>query len=152
MRALHLIGLVLAVSTCFAADPVLDISNAAIAALQVPGSADFLVADGDDVWITNQGRVEQLRRGEPRPIATVRMPQPAGAMAIGFGSLWVASGGTNQSLHRINRDTARVEAVIPTGLADLGGELSVAVGAGSVWLLTDAKGEVSSIDPARNAA
>jgi len=151
MSALHLIGLVLAVSPCFAADGVLDISKSAIATLQVPGSADFLIADGDDVWITNQGRVERLRCGEPRPIATVRMPQPAGAMAIGFGSLWVASGGTNQSLHRIGRDTARVDAVIPTGLADPDGELSVAVGAGSVWLLTDRKGELSRIDPAKNA-
>ena len=151
MRALHITGLVLTVSTCFAADPVLDISKAAAATLQIPGNPDFLAVDGDDVWITNQGRVERLRCGDPRPITTVRMPQPAGAMAIGFGSLWVASGGANGSLHRINRDTARVDTVIPTGLADPSGELSVAVGAGSVWLLTDAKGELSRIDPATNA-
>ena len=108
---------------------------ATYATLQIPGNPDFLVSDGDDVWITNQGRVERLRYGEPNPITTVRMPRPAGAMAMGFGALWVASVGKNRSWHRINRDTGAIDAVIPTGLADPSGELSVAVGAGSVWLL-----------------
>src|SRR5215469_15454122 len=36
------------------------IGQSAVATLHVPGFADFLVADGDAVWATNQGRVEKL--------------------------------------------------------------------------------------------
>jgi YVTN family beta-propeller protein len=70
-------------------------------------------------------------------------------MELGFGSVWVANC-QDQSLYRINRETARVEATIATGLADRRGELSVAVGAGSVWVLTDTAGILSRVDPATN--
>ncbi len=42
-------------------------------------------------------------------------------------------------------------ATIATGVADPSGELSIAAGAGSIWLLTDSAGTLSRIDPAGNA-
>jgi mono/diheme cytochrome c family protein len=125
------------------------IADAAAATLVIPGSADFLVADDDAVWITNRGRLEKLVRNEPAPVASVVMPRPCGAPAVGFGAVWVANC-TDRSLYRIDRSTATVTATIATGLADRSGELSVAAGAGSVWVLSDAAGVLSRIDPQTN--
>lgn len=125
------------------------ITTRAIATLKIPGSADFLVADGDAVWITNRGRMEKLTRDQPAPVASVPVPRPCGVPAIGFGAVWVANC-RDRSLCRVDTATATVAATIPTGLADRSGELSVAAGAGSIWLLTDAAGVLSRIDPATN--
>ena len=127
----------------------IPIAERAIATMKVPGFADFLVADGDSVWATNEGRVEKLQYDHTGPIATVLVPNPCGAMEIGFGALWVANC-KDSSLFRIDLKTTRVTAVIPTKLADPYGELSIAVGAGSVWLLTDESGILSRIDPQSN--
>src|SRR3954451_5930625 len=128
----------------------LPIARRAVATLDVPGAADFLVADGDDVWATNDARVEKLRRDRPLPVASIPMPNPCGAMAVAFDAVWVAEC-RDASLYRIDRTTMRVVATIPTGLADPRGELSVAAGAGSVWLLTDRAGVLSRVDPATNS-
>ena len=125
------------------------IEKAAIATLTIPGYADFLVADGDSVWTTNEGRVERLSVGSPSPVASVSVPSPCGAMAIGFESLWVADC-KSLSVYRIDLETNKVVSIINTGLADPGGELSLAVGAGSVWVLTDSKGELARVDPQSN--
>jgi len=125
------------------------IAQRAVVTLKVPGFADFLVADGDGVWTTNDGRVEKLERDHTKPVATVSVPNPCGAMEIGFGALWVANC-QDSSLYRIDLQIARVTAVIPTGLADPNGELSLAVGGGSVWLLTDERGILSRVDPQTN--
>jgi virginiamycin B lyase len=119
------------------------------ASLKVPGFADFLVADGEAVWTTNRGRIEKLQRDQPRPVTTVAVPNPCGAMEVGFGAVWVANC-QDVSLYRIDRQSARVAAIIPTGLADRRGELSVAIGADSVWILTDQAGILARIDPKTN--
>ena len=72
-----------------------------------------------------------------------------GVMAVGFGSLWVASC-EQKTVYRINLKSGIIESVIHTGLADEEGELSIAVGAGSVWVLTNNKGELSRINPESN--
>ncbi|MET0551671.1 MAG: YncE family protein [Vicinamibacteria bacterium] len=132
-----------------AAPPLLSLDDRAVATLQVPGSADFVALAGDDAWVTNEGRVENLRAGSPQPVATVPIDAPGGAPAVGFGSLWVADC-RHRALVRVDLASQAVQAVVATGLADPEGELSVAAGAGSVWLLTDAAGVLSRIDPATN--
>jgi virginiamycin B lyase len=129
--------------------PIKAIAERAVATLKIPGYADFLVADGDAVWVTNRGRIEKLDRGHAQPVATVSVPKPCGTMAIGFGAVWVANC-RETSIYRIDRQTARVSAIIPTTLADPTGELSVDVGAGSVWVLTESKGVLSRINPETN--
>src|SRR6185295_5182295 len=59
--------------------PTTQIADRALATLKIPGSADFLAADGDDVWITNRGRMEKLQRDQPAPVASVEVPRPCGA-------------------------------------------------------------------------
>ncbi|QDH34312.1 YncE family protein [Porphyrobacter sp. YT40] len=116
-------------------------------AMKVPGFADFLAVDGDTVWVTNDGRVEQW--SPTGKLAATPVPRPCGTMAIAEGSLWVANckGG---EVWRINLETAAVEAKIATGLANPKGETNVVAGAGAVWVPSDAAGKVARIDPATN--
>jgi len=125
------------------------IAKAATATLIIPGFADFLALDGEGAWITNEGRVERLVEGESKPVATVPVTEPCGGMAVDFGSLWVADC-KERAVIRIGLISHKVEAKIATGLADPTGELSIATGAGSVWILSDATGKLARIDPATN--
>ena len=132
--------------------PLIDgapIAKDAITTLMVPGFADFLALDGDGAWVTNEGRVERLLATESKPVATVSVTKPCGAMATDFGSLWVADC-KEQAVIRIGLTSQKVEAKIATGLADPTGELSIATGAGSVWILSDPAGKLARIDPATN--
>lgn len=125
------------------------IASRAVATLSIPGYVDFLASDGAAVWVTNEGRVEQLRIGDARPVASVLVPQPCGAMVAAFGSLWVA-GCKERALYRIDLARHRIVAVIRTGLADPSGELSLAAGAGSIWVLSDSAGRLARVDPRTN--
>lgn len=128
-------------------------SSAAAAApraqvITVPGFADFLAVDGATVWATNKGRVEHWsRQGK---LAEVAMPHPCGAMAIDSGSLWVADC-KDRTLNRIDLATAKITAVVPTGIANPRGELNVVAGAGSIWVASDDKGTIARVDPATNS-
>jgi virginiamycin B lyase len=126
------------------------IDKHAVATLKIPGYVDFLAADGRAVWATNEGRVEKLQVDRAAPVATVTVPAPCGAMAVAFESLWVANC-KDASVYRIDLKSLKVTARVPTGLADPKGELSLAAGAGSVWVLSDASGVLSRIDAATNS-
>jgi streptogramin lyase len=115
--------------------------------LQVPGFADFIAVDGDSVWVTNKGRVE--RWSKAGKLAEVAMAHPCGAMTITAGALWVADC-QDKTLNRINTKTAKIAAVIPTGLASPDGEMNVVSGAGSVWVASDKTGLIARVDPASN--
>jgi DNA-binding beta-propeller fold protein YncE len=114
----------------------------------VPGFADFLAVDGATVWATNAGRVEHW--STTGILASVEVPRPCGAMAMGFGSLWVANckGG---EVYRIDPKTAQIVAKIPAGIGP-SGEMNVVAGAGSIWVPSQHYGKVSRIDPSINAA
>jgi len=127
----------------------ISIHTRAARTLVLADSVDFLVADGTAVWVTNRGRIEKLDADHDGPIATVAIPSPCGVMATGFGAVWVANCG-DASVYRVDSRTMAVTALIPTGLADPEGELSLAAGAGSIWVLTDRLGVLSRIDPATN--
>jgi streptogramin lyase len=111
----------------------------------VPDFGDFLVVDGDTVWMTNRGRLEHWGRGGL--IAKVAMARPCGAMAMAGGAVWVADCVAG-AVHRVDPATATITATVNTGIADKSGELNVVAGAGSVWVASAAAGEVARIDPA----
>ncbi|KRA81176.1 hypothetical protein [Altererythrobacter sp. Root672] len=113
----------------------------------VPGFADFLAIDGTTVWTTNDGRVEQW--STEGKVASTAVPRPCGAMSVAFGSLWVANC-KDGNLYRIDVKTAAVQAIIPTGIANPKGETNVVVGAGSIWVPSDAAGKIARVDPASN--
>ena len=125
------------------------IADHAIATLTIPGYVDFLAADGQDVWATNEDRVEKLRADQPGPVAMIPVPRPCGAMVVAHGSLWVASC-RDLAVVRLDLASGTVAAHIRTGLADGDGELSLAAGAGSIWVLSRAAGVLSRIDATTN--
>ena len=61
------------------------IAKKAIATLHLKGYPDFLAADIDGVWVTNENRIEKLVFGNKEPVLSIAIPQPCGAMAIGCG-------------------------------------------------------------------
>jgi len=130
-------------------DSMTAIGKAARVTLRIPGYADFLALDTGGAWVTNSGRVERLVADAPGPVASVAMPEPCGAMAVDFGALWVADC-KERAVFRVGLESHKVDARVATGLADPTGELSIATGAGSVWILTDATGVLSRIDPGTN--
>ena len=129
--------------------PLTPIAAHARATLVLPGFADFLVADGRTVWVTNEGRIEQLSADHPRPMRAVPIPEPCGAMSVAYGSVWVANC-QDGSIYRIDRRSGKVTAIIPTGLADKNGELSLAAGANAIWVLSDSQGVLSRVDVPTN--
>jgi virginiamycin B lyase len=130
--------------------PAQPIASRAYQTLHVRGYADFLVLHDGYAWVTNESRVERLAPDDSVPVAVVPINDPCGAMTIDFGALWVANCRT-RSLVRVDLSSAAMVAEIPTGLADPTGELSVASGAGSVWVLSDSNGLLSRIDPLNNS-
>ena len=63
----------------------LNISKVATVVLKLDGYPDFMVPDGNDVWITNEKRVDKLSSKSTSPILSAAVPSPCGAMAVGFG-------------------------------------------------------------------
>lgn len=117
--------------------------------ITVPGFVDFLLVDGDTVWATNatsrtEGMLEQW--STEGKLASVAMPRPCGTMAMAEGHIWQASC-PELKVYKINAETAEIVAVLDTGLAEPSGETNVVAGAGSVWVPSNAEGEITRIDP-----
>lgn len=127
----------------------LQISNEAIGTIKLDGYPDFLTVDGNDVWVTNIGKVQKLSIKSKIPVLSVDIPDPCGASVIGRGSLWVASC-QDRSIYRIDHMTGKIITNIPLNISDPDGEISLAFGAGSLWILTDSSGVLTRIDPKTN--
>jgi virginiamycin B lyase len=140
-------------STTFAQKPdsigYLKISKEAIGTIKIDGYPDFLVADGNDVWVTNIGKVQKISAKSKTPILNVAIPDPCGSPIVANGSLWIASC-KDKSIYRIDHRTGNVSAIIPLSIADPDGEISLAFGDRSLWVLTDSAGILSRIDPKTN--
>jgi virginiamycin B lyase len=124
----------------------LQISNEAVATIKLDGFPDFLASDGNNVWVTNTGKVQKLSAKSKTPILNVAIPNPCGAPIVADGYLWVASC-KDRSVYKIDHRTGKINAIIPLNFSDPSGEISLAYGAESLWILTDSTGTLSRIDP-----
>jgi outer membrane protein assembly factor BamB len=127
----------------------LRISDRAIETIKLDGFPDFLAADGNDVWVTNIGKVQKLSANSKTPVLSVVIPDPCGAPIVAEGYLWIVSC-KDRSIYKIDHLTGKVNAIIPLNISDPGGEISLAFGDGSLWILTDSAGTLSRIDPTSN--
>jgi YVTN family beta-propeller protein len=119
------------------------------AVFEVPGSPDWL-AVGDSVFVSNLPKNAVLRFDPKKNqvAATITVgSKPCSGLAVGFGSLWVPNCG-DKTLSRVDLKTDKVTATFPIGIADSEG--GIAIGAESVWMMTDKKGTLARIDPADN--
>ncbi|MEN7538431.1 YncE family protein [Aurantiacibacter flavus] len=148
-KSIALAALVLGACSAADADPAdNEATNAGYVeeVIEVPDFADFLLVDGNTVWATNQGRIEQW--STMGKVTSVEVPRPCGTMAMAAESLWVGNcdGG---ELYRIDPRTAEVLEKVPAGIGP-SGEQNVVAGAGSVWAPNQADGTISRIDPETN--
>ena len=115
------------------------------ATIVVRGEPDWLTATLDAVWVTSEktDSVVRLDAATSRAGTVVTVHKPCSGLAVGFGSLWVPSCG-DKSVVRVDASTGAVQATIPAGPADSEG--GITTGAGSVWLVTSEKSELTRID------
>ncbi len=128
---------------------VLSITKTAFETMMLPGSPDFLATDGDDVWILNIDRVEKLSVKSKKPILTVPIPGACGTLIVGFNSLWLASC-SEQAIYRVDKKNGNILSVIPCRISDRNGEIMLAIGDGSLWVLSDSAGCITRINPQTN--
>ena len=112
---------------------------------------DFIAVDGDNAWVVDdhQNRLLKISTNSNTPLLTVTLPEACTAPIVGFGAVWAMSC-TEKTLYRIDHNKGTVLAKIKTGISDTNGEMSLAVGGGSVWLLSDSTGVLTRIDPVGN--
>jgi YVTN family beta-propeller protein len=132
--------------------------RAVLGTVGVGSAPSNLVAERRGVWVSDArtGRltlIEPERLTVAKTIRTRRRPllgpySDAGLLAIGYGSLWVASG--ERTVTRVDPETGEIRARIrdvETGESDGG----IAVGGGSVWVAGPLQGSpLTRIDPRTN--
>jgi YVTN family beta-propeller protein len=120
------------------------------AVFDVPGAPDWLAVD-DAVWVSNKPK-DSVSRLDPvtnKVAATITVGKhPCSGLAAAFGSLWVPNCG-DQSASRVDLKSGAITATIKTSIGNSEG--SIVSGAGSIWLMTDARGTLARFDPATNA-
>jgi DNA-binding beta-propeller fold protein YncE len=115
------------------------------------GSPDWQVSTEDAEWVSSasQNAVHRLDAKTNAIAATITVgKRPCSGLAAGFGSIWVPNCG-DKTVSRIDIRTNQVVATI--AVAPAASEGGIAASPEGVWLVTDAKGVLSKIDPANNA-
>jgi virginiamycin B lyase len=118
------------------------------AVYDVPGAPDWMAID-KEVWVSNSPKHSVTRLDPASSVATTFAvgKNPCSGLAAAFGSVWVPNCG-DSTITRLDLKDGTTQATFPLTIAnDEGG---VATGAGSFWILTDAKGTLARVDPATN--
>jgi len=117
--------------------------------LHLGKTADWVLPTEDAVWVGSTGpfAVHRIDPKTNNEAASVALPgEPCAGLAAGFASVWVPLCGKPNALARIDMKTNRLVSVYPVGPAAREG--GIAASGDSVWMVTDAKGTLSRIDPA----
>ena len=121
--------------------PVVETDVVAAGAVRIAVKGDWLAAGAGAVWLSGETDVLRLHPQTGTLVATIPVPEgPGEASDFGFGALWTATI-RDPGLTRIDPKTNAVAAHLPLPLPPrLGGEASIAAGAGGVWIVTDGPG------------
>jgi virginiamycin B lyase len=115
------------------------------------GSPDWQVSTEDAEWVSNAPK-NTVHRLDPKTNTVTTVievgKRPCSGLAAGFGSIWVPNCG-DKTVSRIDIRTNQVVATIAASPA--ASEGGIAASPEGVWLVTDSKGILSKIDPAKNA-
>ena len=123
-----------------------------VATFKVGGTADWILATDDAVWVatTRPNTVQRIDPSANKVVSEVSLPGEAcSGLTIGFGSLWVPLCGKTPSLIRIDTEKNKISGTLPVGPA--GPEGGITVTGDSIWLVTDSKGTLSRINPKTNS-
>jgi len=116
--------------------------------IEVPGEPDFLEPyEAGSGWVMNPDHDAVELITDAGVIASVEVPGPRGAMALEFGSLWIASRDWEQ-LVRIDPEERVIIARVDAPIVEY--ESTLASAGGSIWMMTDYDGTLLRIDPESN--
>ena len=126
------------------------VRTAYVGDLFAPATPNELALDGDTVWTnTLHARLVQVV-GEKSTRFAVGSGHSIDGIAVGGGSLWIASGADDTVL-RFDRSGKRLATVRVRVNGDRpAGPAAVAVGTGAVWVANALAGTVTRIDPRTN--
>lgn len=119
---------------------------------KVGETADWVVVTPDSVWVaaTKPNSVQRIDPKTNKVVASTHLPAEAcSGLEFAFDSIWVPVCTTPPSMVRVDAKTNQVSATLAVGPA--GPEGGIAASADSIWLVTDAVGTLSRIDPPTNA-
>lgn len=131
---------------------VVETDVADTGAQKIAITGDWLSAGEQGVWLSGEEAIYRLDPTTGATVATIKVPEgPCEASAVGLGAVWTATC-SKSGLARIdpktNKVTDHLQLEIPLSM---GGEASIGVGDGSVWLVlngSDCIGcRVAQIDP-----
>lgn len=121
------------------------------AAIRLGKTADWVAITPDAVWVGSTGpnAVSEVDPATNR-VTPVELPgRPCAGLAADADHLWVPLCGPVPQLARVGLRSRALDGVFPVGPAAPEG--GIAIGAGSVWLVTDRDGSLARIDPATGA-
>lgn len=133
-------------------DPIRTvIDKACYKVITVTARPDFITADGSYAWVIddNNSLIKKIAVNDTKPVLAVSVPGACAAPVVAFDAVWVVSC-AEKKLYKIDRNTGGILAKITTGVADANGEMSLAAGNGSIWMLTDSSGVLTRISPQTN--
>jgi len=114
------------------------------------GTPDWVAVSSDSIWFSHRPD-KTLKRLDPKTNhITASIPigeKQCSGMVFGFGSMWLPHCG-EKALYRV--DIAKNEVVAKISVSPAASEGGLTVNDDSVWMLTDAKGILSRIDPDTN--
>jgi virginiamycin B lyase len=120
------------------------------ATIPIGKTADWVAVTSEGVWIGSTGP-DAVSEIDPHTNRTTRVPlpgEPCAGLAVDTDSLWVPLCGTKRTqprLAKVDLKTHALTRVFDVGPA--GPEGGIAIGAGSVWMITDEQGSLRRIDP-----
>ena len=125
-----------------------NLNTSAFRILKVGEKPDFIAIDNDDAWIIDdhQDRIIKISPDQERPLLVVHLKDACTAPIVYFNFLWVMSC-EDKYLNKIDHLSGKILGEIKTGIADKDGEMNLAAGDGSIWLLSDSSGILLRIDP-----
>ncbi|WP_174291343.1 Vgb family protein [Sphingomonas bacterium] len=117
------------------------------ATIAIGKTADWVAVTAAGLWVGSTGpnAVSEIDPATNR-VTRVELPgRPCAGLAADPTSLWVPLCGPAPQLAKVDLATRKLSQVFALGPA--GPEGGIAIGAGSVWLVTDKTGSLSRIDP-----
>jgi len=130
---------------------IVSIDKEAFRIVRAAENPDFIATYQDNAWIIddNQSRVLKISPESKTALLTIPVPNACSAPITGFDAVWVMSC-SEKTLYKIDLVNGNILTKIKTGIADRNGEMSLASGDGSIWLLSDSSGILSRINPVTN--
>jgi YVTN family beta-propeller protein len=118
------------------------------ATIKVGKTADWVAITAGKVWVGSTGP-NAVNEIDPKTntVFSIALPgRPCAGLSADRHSIWIPLCGPTPQLAQIDQKTRRLAKVFPVGPP--AGEGSLAIGAGSLWLVTDKTGSLARIDPA----